>query len=173
MNNLTVRKVYGQDQIRYLHCRTCKQEFSERKGSALWNTKVSEEKAQSVAAHLAEGCSMRATQRLTGVDRSVVVRLNRRLGKHGQALHDARVKDVKVEALRPEIFSVPYQPARQGARDARCVTLSRARWRMSRPSSIVKERRWSRSRCVSHMARRNALIAFWSVSAHRLQHLRH
>lgn len=102
LNNLTVRKTYGQDQIRYLHCRTCQQEFSERKGSALWNTKVSEEKAVSVAAHLAEGCSMSATRRLSGVDRSVVVRLNRQLGKHGQAFHDARVQDVQVEALQAD-----------------------------------------------------------------------
>lgn len=102
LNNLRVRKTYGQDQIRYLRCRTCQQEFSERKGSALWNTKVSEEQAVSVAAHLAEGCSMSATRRLSGVDRSVVVRLNRRLGKHGQAFHDARVQDVKVEALEAD-----------------------------------------------------------------------
>jgi len=102
LNNLTVRKTYGQDQIRYLRCRACQQEFSERKGSALWNTKVSEEKAVSVAAHLAEGCSMSATRRLSGVDRSVVVRLNRQLGKHGQAFHDARGQDVKVEALEAD-----------------------------------------------------------------------
>jgi hypothetical protein len=29
--NLTVRKVYGADQIRYLRCRLCRAEFSERK----------------------------------------------------------------------------------------------------------------------------------------------
>lgn len=101
-NNLSVRKTYGQDQIRYLRCRTCQQEFSERKGSALWNTKVSEERAESVAAHLAEGCSLSATQRLSGVDRSVVVRLNRRLGRHGQAFHDARVQQGQVEALEAD-----------------------------------------------------------------------
>jgi transposase-like protein len=60
------------DHIRYLRCRSCGHEFSERKGSALWNTKVSEEQAESVAAHLAEGCSLSATTRLVKVDRSVV-----------------------------------------------------------------------------------------------------
>jgi IS1 family transposase/transposase-like protein len=99
LNNLTVRKVYGQDKIRYLRCGTCQREFSERKGSALWNTKVSEARAESVAEHLAEGCSVSATQRLAKVDRSVVVRLNRCLGQHGQGLHDARVQQVEVEAL--------------------------------------------------------------------------
>ncbi len=43
--NLGVRKVYGRDAIRLLRCRTCGEEFSERRGTALVNTKVSETKA--------------------------------------------------------------------------------------------------------------------------------
>ena len=39
-DNLTVRKVYGQDGIRLLRCRTCGEEFSERRGPALFNTKI-------------------------------------------------------------------------------------------------------------------------------------
>jgi len=34
-DNLTVRKIYGKDQIRYLRCRHCGEEFSERKRTAL------------------------------------------------------------------------------------------------------------------------------------------
>src|SRR5712691_3495222 len=85
--NLTVRKTYGQDGIRYLRCRCCGAEFSERKNTALWNTKVSEEKAVSVAEHLAEGCSLKATARLAKVDASVVRRLKGRVGEHGKAFH--------------------------------------------------------------------------------------
>jgi transposase-like protein/IS1 family transposase len=99
-DNLLIRKVYGTDHIRYLRCRSCGSEFSERKGSALWNTKVSEEQAESVAAHLAEGCSFAATTRLVKVDRSVVIRLNRRLGKHGQVFHDTQVKELELSALQ-------------------------------------------------------------------------
>jgi hypothetical protein len=40
--NLTVRKVYGYDQLRLLRCRTCGEEFSERRGSALFNMKLPE-----------------------------------------------------------------------------------------------------------------------------------
>ena len=58
--NLTVRKVYGQDRIRYLRCRACGCEFSERKQTALWNTKVREAKAVAIGEHLAEGCSLRS-----------------------------------------------------------------------------------------------------------------
>jgi Pyruvate/2-oxoacid:ferredoxin oxidoreductase delta subunit len=34
--NLTVRKTYGKDRIRYLRCQGCGAEFRERKGTALW-----------------------------------------------------------------------------------------------------------------------------------------
>ena len=82
-HNLTVRKVYGTDQIRYLRCRACGVEFSERKHTALWNTKVCEAKAVAVGEHLAEGCSLKGTARLVRVDPSTVRRLNHRLGAHG------------------------------------------------------------------------------------------
>jgi IS1 family transposase/transposase-like protein len=101
-NNLTVRKVYGKDHIRYLRCRACGAEFSERKNTALWNTKVSEEKAVSVAEHLAEGCSLKATARLAKVHPSVVTRLNRKVGLHGEAFHDERVQGLEVVALQAD-----------------------------------------------------------------------
>lgn len=97
--NLTVRKVYGQDEIRFLRCQCCGAEFSERKTTALWNTKVSEARAVSVAEHLGEGCSLKATARLAQVDFSVVQRLKRKVGEHGEAFHDERVKELKVSAL--------------------------------------------------------------------------
>ena len=101
-NNLTIRKTYGQDAIRYLRCHCCGAEFSERKNSALWNTKVSEEKAVIVAEHLAEGCSLKATARLAKVHPSVVTRLNRTVGGHAEALHDERVQDLDVVALEAD-----------------------------------------------------------------------
>ena len=100
--NLTVRKVYAAERIRYLRCRACRVEFSERKNSALWNTKVREAKAVAVGEHLAEGCSLKGTARLVKVDASTVRRLNRRLGEHGQSYHDERVQDVVIEALQAD-----------------------------------------------------------------------
>jgi hypothetical protein len=43
--NLVVRKVYGRDAIRLLRCRRCCEELSERCGTALFTTKISEAKA--------------------------------------------------------------------------------------------------------------------------------
>ena len=100
--NLTVRKTYGKDAIRYLRCGACGAEFSERKNTALWNTKVSEAKAVSVAEHLAEGCSLSATARLARVHSSVVTRLKGKVGLHAEAFHDERVQAVQVVALEAD-----------------------------------------------------------------------
>lgn len=101
-NNLTVRKTYGKDGIRYLRCRACGTEFSERKNTALWNTKVTEAKAVAVGEHLAEGCSLKGTARLVKVDASTVRRLNRRIGEHSEAFHDAHVQAVEAKVLEAD-----------------------------------------------------------------------
>lgn len=43
-NKLTVRKTYGKDAFRYLRCQACGSEFSERKNTVLWNTKIERRK---------------------------------------------------------------------------------------------------------------------------------
>jgi len=101
-NNLTVRRTYGKDKIRYLRCRACGSEFSERKNTALWNTKIAEAKASAVGEHLAEGCSLKGTARLVKVDASTVRRLHQRLGEHGEAFHHARAQGVEVELLEAD-----------------------------------------------------------------------
>src|SRR5579859_4116197 len=102
LNNLSVRKIYGKDEIRYLRCQCCGKEFSERKGTALWNTKVCEEKAVAVAEHLAEGCSLKGTGRLCKVHPSVVRRLKGKVGEHGEAFHDEHVQGLAVAALEAD-----------------------------------------------------------------------
>ena len=100
--NLTIRKVYSRDNIRYLRCRCCQQEFSERKNTVLWNSKVPEAKAISVAEHLADGCSIKGTARLVKVDPGTVRRLNGKTGKHGQQIHEQEVQDVVVTELQAD-----------------------------------------------------------------------
>jgi IS1 family transposase/transposase-like protein len=101
-NNLTVRKTYGKDEIRYLRCQACGDEFSERKNTALWNTKIAEAKAIAIGEHLAEGCSLKGTARLVNVDPSTVRRLNQRVGEHGEAFHHEQVQAVEVEILEAD-----------------------------------------------------------------------
>lgn len=97
--NLVIRKVYGHDHIRLLRCRRCGEEFSERRGSALFNTKLPEAKAADVISHLDEGCSVRATARLVKVAKETVARLLRVAGRHAQRFHDQHVQGITPKAL--------------------------------------------------------------------------
>jgi IS1 family transposase/transposase-like protein len=100
--NLCIRKVYGKANIRYLRCGCCQKEFSERKGTALWNVKIDEGKAISIAEHLGEGCTFKGTARLVKVDPETVRRLNRKIGEHSRQFHEERVWDVAVSSLQAD-----------------------------------------------------------------------
>jgi hypothetical protein len=98
--NLAIRKVYGKDRLRLLCCRSCQEEFSERRNTALFNTKGSEAKAEDIIDHLNEGCSVRATSRLTKVAKATVARLLKTSGRHAQRFHTQQVRDLKPRALQ-------------------------------------------------------------------------
>lgn len=86
--NIAVRALYGPQQRRLLYCKTCKQRFSERKGTPLFHTRLDDQTALSVLAHLHEGCGVRQTERLVGVHRDTVMRLGRLAGDHAHDAHD-------------------------------------------------------------------------------------
>jgi transposase-like protein len=87
-DNLRVAFHYGPQQRRMLACRTCQERFSERKGTPLFDSRLPEDKAVSVLQHLQEGCGVRQTGRLVGVDKDTVTRLALKAGAHGAQLHD-------------------------------------------------------------------------------------
>lgn len=90
--NLTVCDRYGPNkQRRVLRCRSCKKRFSERKGTPFLGAQLPDEKVVSILAHIAEGCGVRSTGRLVGVNRNTVVRYCVLAGKHAQQLHDELV----------------------------------------------------------------------------------
>lgn len=94
--NLSIRNGKGGGRWRILYCSACKEEFSERKGTALWGTRMSPEKAEAIAGHLKEGCGIRKTARLVGASKDGVTSIAIRLGLHARAQHDARVQEIKV-----------------------------------------------------------------------------
>ena len=90
--NLSVTAYYGaENKRRVLRCTTCKARFSERKGTPLFDARLPEEKVVSILSHLAEGCGVRKTSRLVGVNKDTVTRYALRAGGHAQQLHDELV----------------------------------------------------------------------------------
>jgi LacI family transcriptional regulator len=89
--NLRVAFRYGRSRQRMLACRTCQQRFSERKGTALFGSRLPHSRALAVFEHLQDGCGVRQTARLTGVDKDTVVRYALRAGTHARQAHDELV----------------------------------------------------------------------------------
>ena len=90
-DNLTVCALYGKHRRRLLYCRSCKARFSGRKGTPLFGSQLTEEKAVSIFEHLADRNGVRATARLVKVNRNTVVRYARLAGGHARQLHDESV----------------------------------------------------------------------------------
>jgi len=94
--NLSVRTGKGGGRWRILRCSTCRTEFSERKGTALFGTVMAPSRIAAVAACLKEGCGIRKTSRLTGASKSGVTSIAMRLGLHAKAVHDQRVRGLDI-----------------------------------------------------------------------------
>jgi len=100
--NLSVCARYGKKKhLRLLYCRTCKARFSERKGTALFHAHLDADKIVSVLAHVQEGCGVRATARLVGVDKATVSRYSKLEGAHSQALHEELASFSPKDKRRP------------------------------------------------------------------------
>jgi transposase-like protein len=89
LGNLTVCDRYGKhERIRLLYCRSCKARFSERRGTPLFGSQLSQDKAVSLFRHLADCNGLRATARQVGIAPNTVVRYSRLAGDHARQLPD-------------------------------------------------------------------------------------
>ena len=88
--------------IRLLRCRVCRTDFSERRGTPLFGTRLPEKTLISIAEHLVEGTGMRATGRLCGVTLNTVLRFAGQAGAHAEVFHDQMVRHVAVDQLQAD-----------------------------------------------------------------------
>jgi len=90
--NLTVTGRLGKSrQYRLLYCRTCRDRFSERKGTPLYRAHLPEDKLTSILEHVTEGCGVLKTARLVKVHPDTVSRYSRAAGEQARAAHDELV----------------------------------------------------------------------------------
>jgi len=90
--NLSFRGWSGKGQrIRMVYCRTCKAQFSERKGTVLEQSRLPDTKVRDLLNHIREGCGTRATSRLVHVDKNTVTRYIALAGGQAETLHNELV----------------------------------------------------------------------------------
>ena len=77
--------------IHLLYCKTCKNRFSERKGTVFYRAHLPVAKVVSILDHVQEGCGMRQTGRLEHVKEDTVIRYTRQAGRHAESLHEQLV----------------------------------------------------------------------------------
>jgi len=89
--NIRVRDVYGPHNTRLLYCLICKQRFSERRGTVLFDSRLPAATVVAILAHVVEGVGVRKTGRLLKVDHDTVSRYTKLAGEHAEDLHDELV----------------------------------------------------------------------------------
>ena len=104
VGNIRLRKWYEtrSGPRRLLRCATCGREFSELKGTALWNLKLPHEQVESVVEHVTRGNSFKETSELTHTHRTTVSRLARVAGEHATRVHDHYAQDLHVTSLEAD-----------------------------------------------------------------------
>ena len=102
-DNLSIAEWMGKDKaIRRLYCKTCGSRFSERQGSLMQDTKLSQADVVRVVKCLGHGCSVEATADICEVDTRTVQRLLEKSGKRADDFHRLQLEnlDKPLEAVQ-------------------------------------------------------------------------
>jgi len=95
-DNLCVCEHMGKNKaIRRLYCKTCGTRFSERQGSLMQDTKLSQSDVVRIIKCLGHGCSVEATADICEVDTRTVQRLLEKSGKRGVDFHNLQLENLK------------------------------------------------------------------------------
>jgi len=93
--NLSVAEWMGKDKaIRRLYCKTCGSRFSERQGSLMQDSKLSQEDVVRIVKCLGHGCSVEATADICEVDTRTVQRLLEKAGKRADDFHRLQLENL-------------------------------------------------------------------------------
>ena len=118
--NMEVKK-FGKDRNDHqrFRCLACKKTFIEAYMRPLGEMRLSIEKAVSAIQHLVEGCSIRTTERITGVEKRTILTLLALVGERSERIMNERIKGLQVkEVACDEIWGYVGMKARTKARKA-------------------------------------------------------
>ena len=94
--NLSIAEWMGKNKaIRRLYCKTCGSRFSERQGSLMQDTKLSQLDVVRIIKCLGHGCSVEATADICEVDTRTVQRLLEKAGKRAADFHNLQLENLE------------------------------------------------------------------------------
>ncbi len=114
----TPTKRFGKDRhgLQRFRCRTCKKTFLEPHKRPLDDMRLPLDKAVSVIQHLVEGCSIRTTERITGVEKRTILSLLGLVGQRCEIMEE-RIRGLQVkEVACDEIWGYVGMKARTKSR---------------------------------------------------------
>ena len=100
LGNIGTRGTYGKRNQVMLYCRTCGQRFAFTHGTALFGMSTPPEVIGQVVHHAAEGCGVRATARLLGMDKNTVNRIILNSGRHCVAVMDELLQSLGLKEVQ-------------------------------------------------------------------------
>src|SRR5713226_5249368 len=110
---------YGKRRIERYRCISCRSTFTEpRPASLLGTMRTSEEAAIRAIQCLLEGCSIRSTERLTGLNRNTIMRLLVVAGERSTRLMDGRMRGLKPRYLQVDEIWTYVQKKRRNVRSS-------------------------------------------------------
>lgn len=97
----TTAKKFGKDRngLQRFRCPRCKKTFLEPHETPLGEMRLSLDKAVSVIEHLVEGCSIRTTERITGVEKRTILSLLALIGEQCEKLMKDKIQGLKVNEV--------------------------------------------------------------------------
>lgn len=117
----TVKKFgrYGRLKIQRYRCTSCSTTFSDPKPvSSLGTMRISEDNALRAIQCLIEGCSIRSTERLTGLHRDTIMSLLTLAGERCSRLMDERMRNLKCNFIQcDEIWTFCFKKQKRVRKD--------------------------------------------------------
>lgn len=95
-------KKFGRDRKGYqrFRCLSCEKTFQEEREKPPGEMILAMDKAESVLSHLVEGCSIRSTERLTGVHRDTILSLLETVGSKCEQILDEKIQGLQVKDVQ-------------------------------------------------------------------------
>lgn len=93
-------------------CRSCGRTFSYRRGTPFYGLRTSEQVVTQVVTLLAYGCPCQAIVAAFGLDERTVYAWQRRAGGHAQAVHEAHIGQLDLQAVQADEMRIRLQGQR-------------------------------------------------------------